>query len=433
MATSKNSIETASKTFEEEARLPAWILNDDSVFEYEKERIFHKAWIFLGHESEIPDPGDYITRYIADDCFIVIRDENEEVNVHLNACTHKGMQLCRTQAGNASHFRCPYHGWTFDNEGDLVGVPNEETCYGEEGLERDEWSLSSPRVDSYKGMIFGCLDPDAESLDEYLGDFKWYMDYYIGRDEEMEIVGTPQRWIVDADWKLGADNFIGDDYHTHTTHQSTVELDILSFDNLDFLVDGVMCSAGRGGMCFKDEGLLDIYPEKVQGLIQEALDDDQLQTLMEFQVTPINGSLFPNLSLVNVAGKIGEEEGEVPYTSLRKWRPVAPGKIEIWSWCIVEKGASEEYKERVNKTYQSNFGSSGMLEQDDAENWRRITDMAGGKMAEKEHLNFQMGMAHDYESIPEWPGPGTAHPQTYNDLNHRHFWSTYFEFMEERQ
>jgi phenylpropionate dioxygenase-like ring-hydroxylating dioxygenase large terminal subunit len=90
--------------------VPAYIYNDPDIFELERERIFSRAWIFVGHESEIPQPGDYVVRRILEDSFILTRDEGGHVRAHFNMCLHRGMQVCRAEMGNTSHFRCPYHG-----------------------------------------------------------------------------------------------------------------------------------------------------------------------------------------------------------------------------------------------------------------------------------------------------------------------------------
>jgi phenylpropionate dioxygenase-like ring-hydroxylating dioxygenase large terminal subunit len=90
--------------------IPAHIYNDQDVFELEKNRLFSRAWMFVGHESEIPAPGDYVVRRALDDSFIIVRDKTGQVNAHFNMCLHRGMQVCHAEVGNASHFRCPYHG-----------------------------------------------------------------------------------------------------------------------------------------------------------------------------------------------------------------------------------------------------------------------------------------------------------------------------------
>ena len=103
-------LQDARQTLEEEGKLLAKVYNEPSIFELEAKKIFSKTWIFLAHESEIPWPGDYVLRRIINDSFIVTRDEDGEIHVLFNMCKHRGMQLCRSDAGNASHFRCPYHG-----------------------------------------------------------------------------------------------------------------------------------------------------------------------------------------------------------------------------------------------------------------------------------------------------------------------------------
>ena len=89
--------------------VPAHVYGDPEIFAAERERLFTRSWVFLAHESEIPDPGDYVVRRVVADSFIVARDESGAVRVMFNMCLHRGMQVCRAEMGNASHFRCPYH------------------------------------------------------------------------------------------------------------------------------------------------------------------------------------------------------------------------------------------------------------------------------------------------------------------------------------
>jgi phenylpropionate dioxygenase-like ring-hydroxylating dioxygenase large terminal subunit len=109
--------------------IPAHIYNDAEIFALEKERIFSRAWLFVAHESEIAKPGDYVVRRVLEDSFIVTRDEQGEIRAHFNMCLHRGMQVCRAEMGNASHFRCPYHGWSYRNDGRIVGLPFHQDAY----------------------------------------------------------------------------------------------------------------------------------------------------------------------------------------------------------------------------------------------------------------------------------------------------------------
>lgn len=152
----------AKRALVEDGKLLAKVYNEPAVFELEKDNIFTKTWMFLAHESEIPDPGDYVVRRIVGDSFIVSRDERGGIHVLFNMCRHLGMQLCRADAGNASHFRCPYHGWTYRNTGKLNGPPFQKEAYGKDGLDKEEWAMTpAPGVGVHKGMIFASMTPDV--------------------------------------------------------------------------------------------------------------------------------------------------------------------------------------------------------------------------------------------------------------------------------
>lgn len=103
--------------------LPAHIYNDSEIFAAERDAIFSRSWVFLAHESEIPQVGDYVVRRVMENSFIVSRAGDGAVHAMFNMCLHRGMQVCRAEQGNASHFRCPYHGWSYRNDGRIVGLP----------------------------------------------------------------------------------------------------------------------------------------------------------------------------------------------------------------------------------------------------------------------------------------------------------------------
>lgn len=212
---------TAGKESLVKGRLPAGLVANAELYELEAERVFGPCWQFLAHETEVPQAGDYVVRYLAGSSIIVVRGEDGTVRAMANSCRHRGTMLCRTEMGNTSHFRCPYHGWTYKNTGTLAGVPAQQDVYGVE-MDKSMWSLTPvPHVDNYGGLIFGCLDDKAPSLADYLGDMTWYLDLITKRSPGgLEVRGEPQRWIIDANWKLGSDNFVGDAYHTLMTHRS---------------------------------------------------------------------------------------------------------------------------------------------------------------------------------------------------------------------
>ena len=201
------------------------VLNDPEIHELELDRIFGRAWNMVGHVAEIPKPGDYVQRFIGEDAVIVIRDEDGEVNVLLNVCSHRGMEITRAEEGNQCIFTCPYHGWVFDSKGNLQGAPYERFMYGDWDKSEERFGLLHARVAIQSGIIFGNFDQNAESLDDYLGDFKYYLDFTLGDDPD-DVVVMPRfgsfQGRMRANWKIMNDQFCGDHYHTASIHKNSM-------------------------------------------------------------------------------------------------------------------------------------------------------------------------------------------------------------------
>jgi len=145
------------------------IFSDAEIYRAEMERIFARCWNFMCHESQIPQAGDFFLNFIGEDSVIAVRDRKGGIGVFLNSCRHRGNAVCRAESGRVKSFLCTYHGWTYDLEGKLVGVPGYKGFY-HEALERDKWGLIAARVESYKGFVFATMDPEAPALDDYLGE-----------------------------------------------------------------------------------------------------------------------------------------------------------------------------------------------------------------------------------------------------------------------
>ena len=425
--------------------IPAHIYNDEEIFRLERERLFSRAWMFVGHESEVPQPGDYVVRRVLEDSFIVSRGEDGQVRALFNMCLHRGMQVCRAEMGNASHFRCPYHGWSYRNDGRLVGLPFHKDAYGgEEGFRRKgQRLLPAPALDTYNGLIFISMDPDAPPLHEYLGDFAFYLDYYTKQSGSGVELRGPQRWRVKANWKIGAENFAGDMYHTPQTHTSVVEIGLFREPKAEKRKDGNTYWAGNGGgTTYKlppgslEEKLRYVgYPDQMIEKMKRSWSADQLDVIGRDGFMISAASVFPNMSLVHNWPRVEESDDVLPFITIRTWQPIGPDETEVLSWFVVDAEAPEEFKALSYKAYLMCFGSTGMFEQDDVENWVSLTSTAGGSMARRLLLNSRMGLLEDGSPVvpaltgEQFAGPGEAHVG-YGEYNQRHMLNRWAEYLE---
>ena len=200
------------------------IFSDQEIYEMEMEQIFARAWNFMCHESQIPNTGDFFMNYIGEESVIATRDKEGQLQVLLNTCRHRGNAVCRAEQGHASSFMCTYHGWTYNLQGKLVGVPGSRDLYHGE-LDRDNWGLiRAPHVESYEGFVFANMDPDAPPLEEYLGEVGRIGLSLIAEQGDMEVVDGVQKYTIGCNWKLAVDNLF-DYYHVEVSHGSALVVD----------------------------------------------------------------------------------------------------------------------------------------------------------------------------------------------------------------
>jgi phenylpropionate dioxygenase-like ring-hydroxylating dioxygenase large terminal subunit len=206
-------------------RVDGAVYTAPEIFALEMQRIFRAGWVFVAHESEVPQTGDYVTKKIGDEPMVVARGKDGIVRVLANRCTHRGNRLCNAPKGNTAAFRCAYHGWTFSNDGSLTGVPMREG-YDESFDElRSGLGLARvPRQESYGGFVFASLATEGISLREHLGRAADAIDRLLALSPtgEIDLSGGWMKHRMFCNWKMVMENNV-DGYHALFTHQSVYE------------------------------------------------------------------------------------------------------------------------------------------------------------------------------------------------------------------
>lgn len=425
------------------------VLTDPDVYRLELERVFAKTWNFIGHVSEIPNANDYVMRYIGEDPVIVTRHASGEINVLLNVCSHRGMVICRADQGKAAHFRCPYHGWTFSNNGTFLGAPiAKEKMHGDIRT-REELGLRKARVATYAGLIFATWEDEAPSLEEFLGDMRWYMDLMFDRTTEgLTVLGPPQRFMINTNWKCPGEQHGGDGFHALTLHESLAELQTMSGgDDTPTAQLGVNISAnGHGLRCIDQrEPYIPFYKNKVTKVMDpmarlrampppgltakqveqlpRRFDAGQLKTLAE--VPPQAGGLFPNVGMFSF--HFPTATGVSAVICLHSFVPKGPEKIEFFNWFLAEKAATAEERAEISRCSNLSFGISGFIETDDAETWPHMTEAARGVIGRQQKLRYQALVGENRPA--DWSGGGKVFAGFAKDDSQWEWWQHYFDVM----
>jgi phenylpropionate dioxygenase-like ring-hydroxylating dioxygenase large terminal subunit len=200
------------------------LYTDPAIFTAEMRAIFGGVWVYLAHESQVPKNDDFVVSQLGLRAVIVTRDGKGRLRALFNRCTHRGATICRETKGSAKTFQCPYHGWTYQNSGKLAGVPWPDG-YGDDFAD-DAFNLAQvPRVESYRGFIFGTLNAEAPSLLDYLGAVRQPIDEWLNRHPGHTVkLCEANRLSFKGNWKLAYDN-AADGYHVIFSHRSLLAME----------------------------------------------------------------------------------------------------------------------------------------------------------------------------------------------------------------
>ncbi|MFZ8885249.1 MAG: aromatic ring-hydroxylating dioxygenase subunit alpha [Steroidobacteraceae bacterium] len=198
---------------------------DPEIFDLETEYLWRRTWVYVGHDSQVPQTGDYYTTEIARQPLIMLRDADGEIRVLMNRCAHKGARLVSAQSGHceAGVLRCPYHGWTYRLDGSVRSIPlksgYEGTCLGK--AQASQGVVQLPNVINYRGFVFVRLSPDGIGFHDYFGDSLSSIDNMVDRSPEgrLEVAGGVLRYMHQCNWKMFVEN-LNDAMHPMVAHES---------------------------------------------------------------------------------------------------------------------------------------------------------------------------------------------------------------------
>lgn len=366
-------------------RLHRSAFTDEALFELEMKYIFEGNWIYLAHESQIPNNNDYYTTHIGRQPIFIARNRQGQLNAFINACSHRGATLCRHKRGNKATYTCPFHGWTFNNSGKLLKVKDPEgagypECFNKEGS-HDLKKVA--RFENYRGFLFGSLNPGVRPLNEFLGEAAKIIDMIVDQSTEgLEVLRGASTYTFDGNWKLQAENG-ADGYHVSAVHWNYAATTNqrkqrnAAADQIRAMDAGKWGQQGGGFYAF-DHGHVLLWTkwanpedrpnfsrrEEFAKRCGEATADWMIHHSR-------NLCLYPNVYLMDQFG-----------SQVRLLRPISVNKTEVTIYCIAPKGESAEARARRIRQYEDFFNVSGMATPDDLEEFRACQEGYTGRALE---------------------------------------------------
>ncbi len=399
------------------------LYTDERIFELELERIFGRLWVFIGHESQVPNVNDFVTTKIGRQPLILTRAKDGKVHVLFNRCSHRGVKLCAVKSGASPRFECPYHGWTFRNDGKLVGIPYRKGFVAN-FVDDEDLDLKSPaQVDSYRGFIFASLSSETMPLDDYLGPIKRSIDDLCDRAPDGEISATAgcNRYIVRSNWKQQIDNGV-DLYHAPYAHASTLDEDGRQFSRhgggpsfykpgtksfIDFDPMGVWGFPNghgyQGAVPQVNKPAGGAYAELRAALVKNH-GEERTNEILEYD--RFNSVIYPNLTFQAFGQHI------------RVVQPLSVDKTEIRIFPILLKGAPEQWNRDAVRSVAATHSPASMIQTDDVAVFERAQQGLQVESAEWVYFARHMGAeANDGKGGETAPGSSEfVLRRQYNDV-----------------
>ena len=347
---------------------------DPAILAEERKRIFDRSWLFVGHESEIPNPHDFRARNVGGRPIIMARHTDGSLKVFINSCPHRGMQIETRPEGNGRFLKCFYHGWTFNTEGTLVALPD-EASYGE-NFDRHNLCLARPpRFESYRGFVFLSWDAAIEDLQSYLAGACDILDLFADQSEAgMRVIGGSHLYAAKANWKLLSENSY-DGYHAMTTHHRYLAMLKDSGKDLSLVFRGTGGGAALGwdlgnghaviggsdGSGGRNSGLGRDLPSDAALRKQVARRDRFVELYGEDWTNRMFASrnivIFPNLAIVDLIMGI----------TIRTYYPVAPDYMEVTAWSLQPSDDDPDLRDMRQENFLTFWGPAGLATPDDIE------------------------------------------------------------------
>lgn len=345
---------------------------DAELFDLEMKHIFEGNWIYLAHESQIPNVNDYLTTYIGRQPIVITRNKAGELNAVINACSHRGATLARLKKGNKANFTCTFHGWTFNNSGKLLKVKDgNDAGYPESFNKEGSHDLKKvARFESYRGFLFGSLNADVQPLTEFLGESTKIIDMIVDQSADgLEVLRGSSTYTFDGNWKLQTENG-ADGYHVSSVHWNYAATtnhrkQSEAGDTIKAMDAGSWAKQGGGFYSFENGHMLLwtkwANPEDRPAFkIRDELVEKFGQARADWMINHSrNLCLYPNVYLMDQFG-----------SQIRVLRPISVDKTEVTISCIAPKGESDEARARRIRQYEDFFNATGMATPDDLEEFR---------------------------------------------------------------